>query len=229
MKADAHCLFAEGYDVALTESCAEDWLMIPRRYSLNDCEGAWERDDRRRVRDYHFLTFPTWCRYGWFMGPIESVGWDIRGVPRDRPAIDDTMTFQGSCWLAHRGYFTRHIGPMDDRPETYGDFAGDQLELGLKYWLGGGAVKVNRQTWYAHLQKRSRHYASRQFTRNFKARPGIKNNYTWTTQHWLNDEEPGMLHPFAWLIEKFWPVPTWTENWQAEWQRIRDEELTHLH
>jgi hypothetical protein len=36
----------------------------------------------------------------------------------------------------------------------------------------------------------------------------------WSAEHWMNNREPGMIHTLEWLIEKFWPVPTWPEDWK---------------
>src|SRR3989304_9808771 len=41
MKCDAHCLFAPGFDVTIIKNCAKNWLMIPRRYSLDVIN--WQR------------------------------------------------------------------------------------------------------------------------------------------------------------------------------------------
>ena len=35
MKCDDHCMFDEGYDLALAEDCDDNWLVVPRRYSLD--------------------------------------------------------------------------------------------------------------------------------------------------------------------------------------------------
>jgi len=32
----------------------------------------------------------------------------------------------------------------------------------------------------------------------------------------MNNEEPGMTHKMEWLVEKFWPVPTWPED-RSKW------------
>ncbi|HEY6021125.1 MAG TPA: glycosyltransferase family 2 protein, partial [Candidatus Paceibacterota bacterium] len=135
LKADAHCAFAPEFDRVMVENCEDNWLVIPRMYALDDA--LWKPTKTRWPRDHHYLQFP---------------------FPQGRMApyhyrwgTDDTMSFQGSCWLAHRHSFMKRVGFLDDNPQTYGSFAGDQLEIGLKYWLGGGEVKVNSKTWYAHL------------------------------------------------------------------------------
>jgi len=210
MKCDSHCSFGPGYDKILAENCRESWLMIPRRYSLN--ETNWQKDESHPVRDYHFLAFPAKTKdYGQC---LSCQDWLQMGRDRSGPQydIDDTMTFQGSCWLANKKYFLKRVGFLDDRKEAYGPFGGEQVEIGLKYWLCGGKVKIIKKTWYAHLSKRRGHYQNRIFTRSYKRNSSIIESRTWAAKHWMNNEEQKMIHPFNWLLKKFWPVPTWPQD-----------------
>lgn len=210
MKCDSHCLFGPGYDKILAENCAENWLVIPRRYSLD--ETNWQRDERRPIKDYLYLTYPITTRgYGIC---LSNQDWIQRTKERRNPKydIDDTMTFQGSCWLANKKYFMKRVGFLDDKREAYGTFADEPQEIGLKYWLGGGENKVIKKTWYAHLFKRPRHYRAGLFTRDYKINHNAAGGRTWSAKHWINNEEPGMMHSLSWLVEKFWPVPTWPED-----------------
>jgi hypothetical protein len=210
MKSDSHCAFGPGYDKIMTEDCLPNWLLIPRRYSLDEVN--WQRDKSRPVRDYHYLSFAIKTR-AWGIC-LSSQDWFDRANKRKGPkyVIDDTMIFQGSCWLAQKRYFLKHVGFLDDRKETYGPFGGEQVEIGLKYWFGGGQIKVTKKIWYAHLQKTSRHYRAGIFSREYKIGSTVALRRTWTAKHWMGGEEPGMIHPISWLVEKFWPVPTWPED-----------------
>jgi len=212
MKVDAHCLFTPGFDKILIDSCKRNWLMIPRRYSLL-VEG-WKVDKARPYRDYHYLSFPgeTGLHYGKSLQNVDS-------YHRNTKPIDDTMTFQGSFWLANRDYFMKNIGFLDDSPKTYGTFIQEYLEIGMKYWLGGGAIKINKNTWYAHLSKRGHHYLSGLFSRRYKKDAQSIKSYNWAAKHWMNDEEPNMIHKFEWLVEKFWPIKNWPENWRELWKK----------
>ncbi len=204
MKTDDHCMFAPGFDRALSESCADNWLVIPRRYSLD--AKNWTINKTRPVRDYHYLCFPRQGKeHDWGMHGVE---WPERGRERYDPKydIDDTMSFQGSCWFANRSYFAKHVGFLDDRIETYSTFAQEPQEIGLKYWLGGGKIKVNKRCWYAHLHK------GRAYGRMYKEDYHTVASHNWSANHWMNNEEPNMIHPISWLVEKFWPVPTWPED-----------------
>ena len=197
MKVDAHCAFAPGFDRIMLENCQDDQLVIPRRYALDDI--LWAPDKVDSPRDYHYLLYPA-------NGQMTIHHWERQGDPELE--IDDTMTFQGSCWIANRREFMRRVGFLDDREGTYGSFAAEQLEVGLKYWLGGGEVKVNKKAWYAHLWKMPRHYA----TGGYEKKLPWRENWCWAARHWINDKEPGTIRPFSWLVEKFWPVPGWPDD-----------------
>jgi len=204
MKVDDHCMFAQGYDKELADSCAENWLMIPRRYSL-DAE-KWERNMTRPVRDYHYLCFPQQGKeHDWGMHGVE---WRDRDRERTDPKynIDDTMSWQGSCWFANKKYFMDRVGFLDDRIETYSTFAQEPQEIGIKYWLKDGEIKVNKNTWMAHLHK------GKQYGRMYKEDYHTVASHNWSAKHWMTNEEPNLKHPISWLVEKFWPVPTWPED-----------------
>lgn len=210
MKCDSHCLFGPGYDKIMSENCKKNWLMVPRRYSLDEIN--WCRDEKRPVRDYHYLAFPDKSNVSaaWLI----NMDWTEMTYARNKPryTIDDTMTFQGSCWLANKKYFMKRVGFLDSRKKTYGPFGGEQLEIGLKYWLGGGKIKVIKKTWYAHLFKMQRHYKAGLFTRDYKLYTNVAHHRTWSAKHWMGNKEPGMIYPLSWLVEKFWPVPSWPED-----------------
>ena len=208
MKSDSHCLYGKGFDRIMAEDCQENWLMIPRRYPLNLEE--W-RISRGRIKDYHFLSFPTKSTYGFGTFPIE---WRQRTYERlkdPKCIIDDTMTFQGSCYFANRKYFMEHVGYLKD--VDYASFFDEPLEVGLTYWLGGGEVKVTKKTHYAHLFKNRNYYDRKDSApRDYKLNRYTRECHSRAAKHWINDEEPNMIHPFSWLVEKFWPVPTWPES-----------------
>lgn len=214
MKIDAHCLFAPGYDKVLTAECSENWLVIPRRYTALALH--WPNIEPNSQKDYHFLSSPTLTSsYGKGIYPIDWKKRTAQRFAKPEYDIDDTMTMQGSCYLVNRKYFMEHVGFLDDHPDRYDSFTGEPLEVGLKYWLGGGAMKVNKKTWYAHLYKNAPFYQANPELKSKKRQMHKKSGHEWGARHWLRNEEPNMIHPFSWLVEKFWPVPGWPENWEV--------------
>jgi glycosyltransferase involved in cell wall biosynthesis len=199
MKCDAHCMFGEGYDKILSENCDGDWIVIPRRYSL-DAEN-WKRNEEKTPIDYEYL------RYAYYKPDevgIHGTIWPERGRTRIDIPIDEDMSFQGSCWFMPAKHFA-WMGGMQE--EGYGTFIGEPQEIGLKTWLGGGKTMVNKLTWYAHLHK------GKQYGRGYsmpKSELVAGNLYSVDT--WMHNKWERRIHDLSWLIERFWPVPTWPED-----------------
>lgn len=204
LKTDGHCMFAPGFDKTLLADMQDNWIVIPGRYSL-DAENWVIEKNGKSMRDYHYLCYPD-PHKDHDMG-MHGVEWPQRSKERHDPKydIDDTMSFQGSCWFMKKKWFTDFLHGMDE--ERYGPFAQEPTEIGLKTWLGGGAIKINKKTWYAHLHKGKR------YGRMYNIDEGeIVAKHNDSARHWMNNEEPGMIHKIDWLVEKFWPVPTWPED-----------------
>lgn len=36
----------------------------------------------------------------------------------------------------------------------------------------------------------------------------------WSAEYWMNNRWKDRKRDLEWLIDKFWPVPTWPENWK---------------
>jgi glycosyltransferase involved in cell wall biosynthesis len=205
LKCDAHCMFAPGFDQVLKSDCDDNWVVIPGRYSLDPENWAIDNNGKSR-RDYHYLDFP-WPDKPHDAG-MHGVEWPQRSRERaGNPEydIDDNMSFQGSCWFMHKSWFTDFLGGLHS--EGYGTFSQEPQEIGNKTWLGGGAVKVNKRTWYAHLHKGSRY--GRMYS---MGQQEIIAGHLWSSRHWMNNDEPGMIHPMSWLVELFWPLPGWPED-----------------
>jgi len=136
MRADAHCMFAKGYDRILTESCQPNWIVTPRRYFLDPVK--WEVMDLPPV-DYEKLV-------------IQSVGKSKKftGFPSENPysePIHESQAMQGSCWVMKRSWWDT-IGEL--QIEGYGTHLQDSHEMVFKTWEKGGKLMVNQNTWFAH-------------------------------------------------------------------------------
>lgn len=206
MKLDAHCSVGEGFDEILKADCDKDWVVVPRRKRL-DPETWTLKDVGKPDIDYHYLSFPD--DPSDFGGPgLNGKVWEQRIRERfGKPEydIDDEMSSQGSGWFMHASYF-QQLELMDDA--NYGKFWNEFQEIGLKCWLSGGQVKVNKKTHYAHWHKG-------------KSGRGYKLPESWLkqgasfTKKWLfNEAWAKQTLPFKTLIERFWPVPSWPENWE---------------
>ncbi len=207
MKTDDHCAFGPNFGKILIENHLENnWVQIPRRYAL-DAEN-WKignEGDSKYPIDYMYIDFPL-------IGKDHDNG--MHGVPwkrsdRDNMEIDDTPSMQGSCYFMTRDYFINGLKNLQE--EGYGQFAQEAQEIGFKTWLSGGAVKVNKKTWYAHLHK------GKTYGRMYNFPGGTVEASNWSADHWLNDREPGMIHKFEWFIdEKFPSMPSWPIDWKEQ-------------
>lgn len=209
-KLDGHCLVADGFDLELQKECDKDWIVIPRRYSL-DAE-KWERTNLSKVRDAHYLSFPTaFDKPGDYLGfGMHVKDWYERGKQRKNHLLDDEMISQGSCWFMHKDYFWKFGGLQE---EGYGQFIQESQQLMLRVWLSGGQVKVNKNTWYAHLWKGRKWGRMYELSRAESKVGEIYSAKFWYTNEW-NQSWPKKIHNLDWLIDKFWPVPTWPDNFK---------------
>jgi glycosyltransferase involved in cell wall biosynthesis len=207
LKIDGHCMVGPGYDEILKAEMLEpDWVAIPRRYSLEPETWTFLPNGKPPV-DYHYLCYP-------FIKPHE-VGlhgnvWTQRAKERQDILIDDEMSSQGSCWFLR----ARHFVAMSLMDETgYGAFVQEAQEICNKTWLSGGRVIINKKTWYAHLHK------GKTYGRGyFISKPKMIRGAQWSADLWMNNAWPGQVRTIEWLVEHFWPVPTWPQD-PASWIR----------
>lgn len=203
MKCDAHCMFAEGWDEALTADCDDDWVVVPRRRSL-DAEN-WTIIEKTPV-DYEYLCFP----YAQEEPGIHGRIWRERAHERADILVDEDMSFQGSCWFTPTEHFRKRIGYLQE--QGYGTFIGEPQEVGLKTWLGGGKQMRNKTTWYAHLHK------GKQYGRGYFVGKGeLSGGNAYSVDYWMNNRWSERIHDLDWLVERFWPVPSWPED-RSEWR-----------
>lgn len=193
MKTDAHCLFSEGYDEVLKKSCDEKTVVVPRRYALD--VNNWkieERNDDKYPLDYMYLS-----------RDLHGEVWKERDKARKDIMVDDLMSSQGSCWMMRRDYF-EYLELMDE--ETYGTFWNEFQEIGLKAWLSGGRIVVNKNAYYAHWHKTE--------GRGYSLPKGEKEQIQKMVEKWLSRGKTWhkQIHDVNWLIRKFSPVPTWPEK-----------------
>lgn len=196
-KSDAHCAFGKGFNEILQEGMQEDWVVTPRFYVLDKETWKWQDE---RFYDYFYLCCP-------FTDPrglrFKAGGhWPERTKERleSHPGWDETPQMHGSGWFVSRDYFLNVLGGFPDI-DPFGH-AQEPIWLGLKNWLIGGKLMVNKKTWYAHLHQNS----------NERGYPEDKahteRTYNETADYWI--KQPG----FDTFVKKFMPMPTWPENWE---------------
>lgn len=204
MKSDGHCSFSEGFDEVLKKDIDKDWVVVPRRGRL-DPENWVASDTNKPDIDYHYLSFPDDPKD--FGGPgLNGKVWEQRAIERKHIPVDSELSSQGSCWMMHTDYFY-YLELMDEK--SYGKFWSEAQEILLKCWLSGGRGVINKNAKYLHLHK------GKKYGRGYRlAESELVQGATFTKNWMFNRAWAKQTHPFSWLIEKFWPIPTWKENWR---------------
>jgi len=194
MALDAHCMVGPGFDEILSRDCDENWVVIPRRYKLEPESWTTKKDGTLPV-DYEY-----WLKHEFNLGYLKPYRWDGRAIERKNIMIDDTMTFQGSCWFMRKTYFQK-MGFM--KTEGYTGWGQEDVELAMETWTTGGRVVVNKSTWYAHL------YKGKTYGRMYRENPGQhKASRAYAFQKWCIEKRCD----FFGVLQMFDPIPNWDSN-----------------
>lgn len=218
-KLDAHCSVAQGWDRVLLDSAqtlGPNCVQIPAQKNLH----VWDWVCTCGKRDYQGPRHPCVQCGGEMTREIvwkprrgvHTTSWRLdselhfqywgEDQKRQQGNICDVMTSLGACMFLSREYYWA-LGGLD---EDHGSWGQVGQELACKTWLSGGRHCVNRATWFAHFFRTGGigfPYAIRGSEQEY-ARAYARN--LWRGNHW-----PGQTKPLRWLIDKFWPVPGWTE------------------
>jgi glycosyltransferase involved in cell wall biosynthesis len=213
MKVDEHCMFDVGFDTKLKADCDDDWVCVPRRYRL-DADNWKIIEDGRPPIDYMYIAYPFERTNDTTCG-LHGALWNARHFAKKNILIDDTMAWQGSAWFMKKAYWDRVIGPMDN--EKYGWFTHEAQEIGFKAQFSGGRLIVNKKTWYAHHHKGKRGklygFSNAQWDHHKKMN---EMGRRFCIDYWLNNKWEKRIHDFEWLIDMYWPVPTWPQDWREQ-------------
>lgn len=203
-KVDAHCIFAEGFDEVLKADMEDSWIVMPRFYHME--VEKWDREKNRHY-DYFMLPFP----FNHPRGVLFRAGapWHERTIEREDISIDENLRNHGSFFFMSKDYFWNCLDGF--KVDGAGSWNGEEMYLTMKTWLGpwGGKLMVNKKTWFAHMHRGSEH--PREF--GFSHHEAYE-SARWTARYWMLDAWKDRVHNFEWLIDKFWPIPGWSDNWR---------------
>lgn len=198
LKLDAHCLLDKGFDEILIRCHQPNWVQIPRRLRLDAEKWEIQKDDRPPV-DYQYYMWRDILK-----GEFHAYRWDSRTIERENILIDDVLDFQGSCYFMRKDYFQK-LNLFDI--ETYGGFGQESTEITMKVLLDGGSIKVNKNTWYAHLHKGKKY--GRMYRLNWdEVYESNKKSY----KLFAKDHRGQFIQ----LIKRFMPIPNWPSNWEQK-------------
>jgi glycosyltransferase involved in cell wall biosynthesis len=246
MKIDEHCMVDKGFDTKLKADCDDNWVVIPRRYRLMADSEPWRIEEYKfddngllvpdeefkHIRppvDYMYLAYPYERPFDKTCG-LHGDEWRQRHYDRLDIPIDETMSWQGSCWFTTRKHWDTTIIELD--VSKYGTFTQEAQEIGNKTWLSGGKLMVNKKTWYAHMHKGKRGkgygFSNEQYKRHME---GTERGRLFCIDYWVNNKHL-LEHPdwqtFDWLLDKFAPVPTWPENWRMQMEIDKAKDYSNL-
>ena len=155
MRVDEHQMFGKGYDRIVLETIQDNWIVTPRRYTL-DVE-KWEIMKEIPPVDFAILKIGKAGRNKDFEdhpGENEFIE-KFSGVARpgdDSQMIQESMAMQGSCWFMKRSWWDKVIVELQN--EGYGPLYQDSHEMTFKTWKAGGKLMVNKNTWHAHKHRK---------------------------------------------------------------------------
>lgn len=234
LKTDGHSTFDNGFDVKLAENCEYNWTVIPRMYNLHAFDWVcYESDGNVRHRFYqdkfspHKINICPQClqeglkpeqaqmkiEYIWkprkhkrtdFMYMDKNLRvqyWrKYEKRPQAKGDIVDVMNGQGACWFQHKERFFE-LGGLDEKHGSWGQVG---CEVALKAWLSGGSLKVNKNTWFAHVFRTTGAFGFPYHIRGSDQERARK----YSRNLWLNNKWSLQKRKFNWLIDKFKP-PGW--------------------
>ncbi len=223
MKVDAHCSFDKGFDRKMLEAIAghDDWTMAPLMKNLHAFDWVCENGHRRyqgpsgpclecgkeTTRDvvWQAKRSPNSVSYCFDSQPHFQYFGEFAKRPAGQGEITPTMSLQGSCFMITREKYWE-LGVCD---EAFGGWGSQGIEVATKTWLSGGAVMVNKKTWYAHMFRTQGGDFGFPYPISGSDQEKAKN---YARDLFFNDNWPKQVRPLSWLVEKFWPIKGWTEE-----------------
>lgn len=224
-KTDAHCAFDKGFDVKLMADMQDNWTVVPVMRNL------WAFDWKCRkcgYRTYQGRT-PELCpncdnttlfkrRMVWIgksnpastsycfdSEPHFQYFREFKKRPEAQGDLTETMSLQGSFFMVTREKYWE----LKLCDEEFGSWGSQGIEVACKTWLSGGRVICNHKTWYAHMFRTQGGDFSFPYTQKQSQVEEAKSH---ARDLFFNNKWDKAIHPLSWLIERFWPIPGWTQE-----------------
>lgn len=239
MKVDAHCSFEQGFDRKMLDAfqiVGDNVTMVPTMRNLwafdwkcykcgwkkyqgptpLKCEQCgmtdpskmrrkmmWVGKERPQSNSYsfdstpHFQYFNEYTKRPEYKKDLETTG------------FTETLSLQGSCFMLTRDKYWE----LNISDESVGNWGNQGIEVALKTWLSGGRVLVNHKTWYAHMFRTQGGDFGFPWPNSGRETEKTKQK-VW--ELFFNNRWSKQIHPVSWALEKFWPVPGWTDEALAE-------------
>lgn len=200
----SRCMRQEGRRQVPNEACAET-----KRFQRRMVWKSTARPGESGFYNWKGRRSPANVSYCFDCRPHFQYFNEYRKRPEVAKQIEETgfsesMSLQGSCFMASRErYFSL---PLCN--ETFGSWGNQGIEVACATWLSGGRVLVNHRTWYAHLFRTTGDFA---FPYAISGRE-VERTKRLVWDFYLKRQGGYQVKPVSWLVEKFWPVPGWSEE-----------------
>ncbi|MCX6701731.1 MAG: glycosyltransferase family 2 protein [Candidatus Zambryskibacteria bacterium] len=225
MKVDAHCAFDKGFDVKMMAEMQDNWTMVPVMRNLHAFDWVCPDGHRRyqgpsgvctecgkpTTKDIVWIakTNPQSTAYCFDMEPHFQYFREFKHRPEGKGDITESMSIQGSCFMITRDKYWE----LQICDETFGSWGSQGIEVACKTWLSGGRVVVNHKTWYAHMFRTQGGDFGFPYEQSGKKVELAKHT---VRELFFDNKWDKQIYPLSWLLEKFWPVPGWTEDARAK-------------
>jgi len=230
MKVDAHCSFDQGFDRKLIEEMKDNYLMVPVMRNLwafdwkcfhcgwktyqgptpEKCgdpkcgktdkirrKMIWIGKSNPQSTSYCFDATPHFQYFGQYSKRPEYK------EAKEKTGLTESMSIQGSAFLCTRKMYDE----LNLCDETFGSWGNQGIEVAGKVWLSGNRVVINHKTWYAHMFRTQ----GGDFGFPYENK-GSNETKRKVWDFFFNNQFKQQIHPMSWLINKFSPVPGWTEE-----------------
>jgi len=225
IKCDAHCAFDEGFDVKLMNVMQDNWTIVPVMRNLHAfnwvCEESHSRyqgpsgpctecnGDTHKDIVWIAKNNPQSTSYCFDQEPHFQYFNEFKKRPEGKGALTETMSLQGSFFMLTREKYWE----LNISDESLGSWGSQGIEVACKTWLSGGRVVVCHDTWYAHMFRTQGGDFGFPYKLSGKQTDHAKKT---VRELFFDNKWDKQIYPLSWLLEKFWPVPGWTEEWRQK-------------
>jgi len=228
VKTDAHCAFDDQWDqkmLAAFKETGDNVIMAPAMRNLHVFDWVCQLGHRRyqgpsgpckEVVDGKECGCPTEMEVRWIakVNPTSTAycldntlhfQYDGRWKRQQKGNICESMSLQGSFFMLTKERYEA----LDICSEQFYSWGAQAAEVSCKMWMSGGQVLVNRSTFYGHMFRTQGADFGFPFEQNNHA---IEANRELSRELFMRSKWPLAKRPFSWVLDRFWPVPGWTEE-----------------
>lgn len=243
-KVDAHCSFDDDFDIKMIDAfkkLGDDVTMIPVMRNLwafdwkcyhcgwkkyqgptpPKCESCGKTDKLRRKIVWEGKRNPQSVSFCFDAEPHFQYFEDYKHrepfISDKKTGFTETMSIQGSFFMSTREKYWE----LELSGEDIGSWGNQGLEVACKTWCSGGRVIVNHNTWYAHMFRTQGGDFGFPYEQSGKHVSRTKKR---VKELLWGKKAKGQKYPVSWLIEKFSPVPGWSQEKISE-LKAREKEL----